>query len=102
MHLLLLIGVGGVERAVRPLRITDHSASGRQFLVVVWTIPVARPLPYVSRHVIETIWVGRILRNGSRPGPPILTRVLIGKVPLMGVGHPLAARTKRIAPDKRL
>src|SRR5262245_59387638 len=51
MDLLRLAGFRRVESGVWPMRITRDRARRSELRVVVGSIPVARPLPGVLRHV---------------------------------------------------
>ena len=70
--------------------------------VVVGAIPVAHPLPDVPGHVIEAVAVRRKLRDRRDARERVRAGVVIGKVPLMRVRHPLAALAELIAPRKEL
>ena len=80
----------------------------RELRVVLGAIPVAHPLPHIAADVIESVAVGRKLRDGRDAREAVGTAVAIGKVALMAVGHPCSALSRRrgllefIAPGKDL
>src|SRR5271165_867067 len=94
-----LVGVPGVSGA---LGVAGHAPGGGQLLVVVGAVPVAGPLPDVSRHVIEAVAVGRILGHGGDACVAVRAGVVVGEVALVGVGHPLPVGPELVAPDEGL
>jgi hypothetical protein len=58
LHTFRHAGLGGVETIRRPFRIDRDFAARGQGLVVVGAIPIGGPLPYVARHIEQTIPVG--------------------------------------------
>src|SRR5271170_3408276 len=52
MNFFRLTGFIRIIRRIRPSRIASNGASCGQFLVIVWTIPIIRPLPNIPSHVI--------------------------------------------------
>src|SRR5580765_2350155 len=93
---------GGIERIGWTLRIASKVAHRRQLAVVVGTIPIAGPLPYVAGDVIESVAVWWKLRNWRDPEECICAGVVIGKVTLMAIRHPPVAILERIAPGEHL
>jgi hypothetical protein len=51
---------------------------------------------------METVAIRWKLRDRRNPGEAVLTRVVIGKMPLMSVGHQLAAAAELVAPREEL
>ena len=50
-----------VEALVRPFGVI-----GGGVFVIVWIVPISTPLPHISRHVVETVGVGRVGFDSSR------------------------------------
>src|SRR6187399_3452590 len=65
---------------------------------VVWPIPVAHPLPYVSGDVDQSVAVRRKLSYGRDPREPVAARVVVGEVAVMNVGHLPSTRAELITP----
>ena len=102
MDAFLLLGFVGIEWRGRTLRVAGHGSGRRQLRVVVGPIPIAHPFPDIAGDVIQPIAVGGKLRHGRDAGEPIGARIVIGKVALVGVGHPAAILLQGIAPRKDL
>lgn len=102
LNLLWLTGLGGIEGGIRSARIARHATNCNELLVIVGTVPVAGPLPHVTRHVIKAISVGRILRHGGDTRIAIIASTAVREVSLMCVGHLLAIWAKRLILDERL
>src|SRR5271170_4588958 len=98
----MLGGFGRIKRSVGSLRIASNSAGCDELLVIVGTIPVACPLPYVAGHVVKAIRICRELRNWSQACEAVGAGVLIGEVSLMGIGHPFSVGAKVVSPDEGL
>src|SRR6516225_12079140 len=102
MHLFPLGWLRGIQRSIGSLRVSGDHAEGSKLLVVIWPVPVAGPLPNVSRHVVKSVRIRRIMRHGGCPDKSVFTGVRVGKVPLMRVCHPFPLRAKFVSPNKRL
>ena len=101
MHPLLFARLGGVEAARGPMRVANETAflsRGRALGVTVRPVPVGAPFPDVAGHVEKAIAVRRELRHRRHAGKAVFTGVFQGELALEGVGHPLAAGPKLIAP----
>src|ERR1700733_7707040 len=79
------------------MRVARHSLGGELGLIVR-PIPVANPLPYIARHVVQSVPGGEKLRDGRNARVSIRCGVVIRKMSLVGVGHPLAVNAVFIAP----
>src|SRR5262249_12971645 len=79
-------------------RIEARAAGLLNLLVLL--IPVSGPLPNVAGHVVEPVAVRWKRSHRRRSLETILFEILPGKFALPGVGHVLAIRCKRIAPDE--
>src|SRR5436309_3272325 len=95
---LWLGGLARVERGLGPLGIASHASRPSQLVVVVGAIPITDPLPHVAGHVVQPVPVGRKPRHRPDAREPVLARVVVGKMPLVGVRHPLAPWLERVAP----
>src|SRR5688572_28476393 len=102
MDAFFLAGLARIKRGCRTLRVTSDVRRGGQFGVIVRAIPVAHPLPNVAPDVVEAVAILGKLRNRSAVREGVSTRVVIGKVALMGVGHPLTVFLEFIAPGKEV
>src|SRR5678815_2469493 len=94
--------LGGIERVGWTLRIASNGTDRSQLAVIVGTIPITGPFPHVTGDVVKSITVWRKLRHRCDPGECIRTRVVIGKMTLVAVGHPPIAVLERIAPGEHL
>src|SRR5260370_41738329 len=101
MCLLLLLWFRRIIWSGRSFRVSRNTACIRELLVVVRAIPIARPLPYISSHVVKSIAVGREAARSCDPDILIIAGVLVRKLPLERIRHPLSLRTKLISPYKR-
>src|SRR5437773_76896 len=95
---LWLGGLARVERGLGPLGIAGDTACRSQLLVVIGPIPITDPLPHVAGHVVQPVPVRRKPLHRPDTGEPVLARVVVGKMPLVGVRHPLAPWLERVAP----
>src|SRR6476661_10141468 len=79
-------------------RVLWNAASLRGIRLVLWRIPVCRPLPDVADHVVQTVAVRR--ECGDRRGTleAVGIGVLVRKATLPGVSHVTALRCELIAP----
>src|SRR5262245_60941375 len=80
MDLLGLLRLGRIERRDRAARIACDAACRRELRIVIGTIPVADPLPDVSRHVVEAVRIRGKLRDRREACEAVLAAVAIGKV----------------------
>src|SRR5215472_16912473 len=102
LNSLRLIWFGGIERGIWSSRIACHPISCRQLLVIVRAVPVARPLPDIPRHVVESVLIRWILGYWGNANESIFARITHWKVTLVSVRHPIVFWTKLIAPHKGL
>src|SRR5450755_366534 len=102
MNLLCLSRFAGIIGGLGSMWIARHPTRRNELLIIVGTIPVAGPLPYVPSHVVKTVAVGRILACRGDPNVSVRSGVMVGKVTLVSVRHPLAVRAKLITPYERL
>src|SRR5262245_33158159 len=70
-----------------PLRV--DVAAARPVRLVVLLIPIGRPLPDISNHVVESIPIRRKRSNRRRPFKPVLDEVFDWEFALPGVRHDL-------------
>ena len=75
----------------------DAARPGRVFWMML-LVPVRRPFPHITRHVIQPIAIRREGAHGRRPLIAISHQVLPGKLSLLGVGHHLTSRSVFIPP----
>src|SRR5262252_182243 len=101
-HSFGLTGLAGIKRGNRPSGVVCHAASCRKLSVIIGTIPVTHPLPYVSSHVVEAIAVWWIDSHRRDSNVAVFARVQYWKASLKSVRHPQTARPKLVAPNKRL
>src|SRR5580704_2185659 len=99
MGFLPFVWFAGIVRCLRTLRISCYPARIRQLLVVIRPIPVARPLPYVSRHIIKAVAVRRESRGSADSHIVVFPGVPNRKLTLKGICHPLTAGTKLVSPN---
>src|SRR6266566_4367230 len=85
MYFFLFCRLSGVERDFRTFWITGHTTNLGELGVVVRAIPVGRPLPNVTGHVVQPVTVGREFAHGRNPDETIRAGVLIWKMSLKGV-----------------
>src|SRR5580658_1002914 len=102
LRFLWLSGLGRIEGRLWTVGITRHAVHTRQLLVVIRAIPIARPLPHVPRHIIKTVAVRRKPPDCRDPHVVVFSRVLVWKMTLKRIGHPLSFWPKLIPPDKWL
>src|SRR5262245_9369540 len=102
VHLLFHAGLAGIETVSRPLRIARERSLRGQRLIIVMSIPSARPFPHIAGHVIQSVGIGRERRDRRSTLVTIFFRILIWKMSLEGVRHELAAGLQLIAPRVRL
>src|SRR5580658_10886635 len=102
LRFLWLSGLGRIEGRLWTVGIPRHAVHTRQLLVVIRAIPIARPLPHVPRHIIKTVAVRRKPPDCCDPYVVVFSGVLVWKVTLKRIGHPLSFWSKRIAPYKWL
>ena len=95
-----MTGFGWVVSRIGALRVT-RNPNCSELLVIIWTVPVASPLPDVSRHIVEPISIRSELGNWGYSGIPISPCIFVGKMTLMRVGHPSPTGSELISPDKR-
>jgi hypothetical protein len=67
-------------------------------IVVVGSISIGDPFPVVPRDVIESVSIGRKLRNGRDSREPVRARIFVRELSLMDVGHPLAVLLEFVSP----
>src|SRR6516164_4330640 len=99
MHLLELGWLGGVKRSVGTQRVSGDTADRGKLLVVVRPIPIARPLPDVSGHVVQAVRIRRVMRHGRCSDETVLAGVGVWEVALVCVRHPFPVWSKFVAPD---
>src|ERR1035438_4468688 len=80
------------------LRIERDQSVVLKLRVVVGAIPVRNPLPNISRHVVQAEIVGRKRCDRRYAGIAIFRSILVGKMSLESIGHPLAFWIELIAP----
>src|ERR1700677_1791914 len=101
MDFFLLTGFGWIVSRIGPLRVARNSHCC-ELLVIIRTVPVAGPLPDVSRHIIEAISIRSKFGNWGYSGIAVGPCIFVGKMTLMRVGHPFPIGAELISPDKRL
>src|SRR5215468_7953255 len=99
MDALFLRWLGGVIGRIRSLRVPCNVSGRSELRVVIGAIPVADPLPDIAGHVVKPILVRWELRDRGDANVSICSSVFQWKLALIGIRHPLATRTKLIAPD---
>src|ERR1700689_3762735 len=63
-------------------------------------IPIAGPLPNVSRHIVKTVSIRREGADWRGSFIAVEQEILPGKLTLPSIGHSLAARHHLVAPGK--
>src|ERR1700722_1416680 len=86
-----------VETRARAFRVAVRAE-----LVIRRVVPVGAPLPHVTGHVAEAEAIGGERADRGGPGEAVLQRVLVGKLPLPGVRHELAAGRQLFPPAEAL
>src|SRR4029453_7624097 len=84
--------------ALSASRVEGRATGLRNVLLLL--IPLCGPLPYVARHLVEPVAVGRKTSHRCRSLETILFKILPGKFTLPGIRHVLSVRSECIAPDE--
>ena len=85
MDALFLGWLGGIEGFFRTLRVSRANAAGTgKFLIIVWPIPIAAPLPDVARHVVEAVAIRWKRFHGRDTGKFIFASILNRELALVG------------------
>ena len=87
-------GLGPTARVLR-----DAAGFGCVGLVL-WRIPVGRPLPHVADHVVDAVAVRWERRHRRGSFVAVERKILVRKTALPGVGHVLAAGRELVTPRK--
>src|SRR5215831_1924430 len=74
-HAFSFRGLVGVVRRVRAPGVPRNSGHGRQLEVIIWAIPIAGPLPHVACHVVQAVWIRRVVRDGRDSMESVFTVV---------------------------
>src|SRR5215472_50394 len=102
MHFFGLGRLSRIKRCRRTLWVSGNASHRSELLIVVGSVPIARPLPHISSHVIQAITVRRVMRNRRDADESILTGVRIREVALMCIRHPFPVWPKLVSPYKWL
>src|SRR5580704_2784348 len=96
MGFLPLIRFGRIERRLRAFRVSRYTSRFDQLLVIIRTIPVARPLPNVTGHIVKSVTVRWKPSGSAYPDVMVFPGILNRKLTLKGVRHPLSIWAKFI------
>src|SRR5215468_3198559 len=90
----------GIETLVSFSAFGIEARAARLRYLLVLLVPIRCPLPHVAGHLVETIAIGWKTSHRRSAFEPVFFKILPGEFTLPGVGHVLAIRCKRIAPDE--
>src|SRR6202011_3028158 len=98
LPVLRLVIVGIVTR-IRPRWIPRHEHTRKlKPRIIVESIPVAAPLPDVTRHVVKSVTVRWKLGNRREACETVIARILYRKLALVRVRHPFTRGSQLIPP----
>src|SRR3982074_3624118 len=90
-----------VARGLKPAaRILRNAARLRRISLVLLRIPIGRPFPDVTDHVVKAVAVGRECSDGRGAFEAVGCKILVREIALPGVRHLLAAGKLVVAPGE--
>src|SRR5580704_17827929 len=99
MHTLAHPRFVGIETVGGPCGIYGYFAARCQGLIIVSTVPIRGPLPYIPCHIEQAVSISRERAHRSSGCVSVFARIRFGEVALKRISHVLTTGPELVAPS---